>query len=249
MTIAIIGGTALADIPGLSHLQEQQLSTIYGEPSSPLFRGTLNGRELIFLPRHGVGHNIAPHKINYRANICALKDVGVTQVVALASVGGITQTMSPGTLAVPDQLIDYTYDRQHTFFEDNFSLDQHIDFTYPYTASLRQQLLQAATTLNIPMRNTATYAVTQGPRLETAAEIKRLARDGCDLVGMTGMPEAALAREAGMDYACCAIVVNWAAGVSESLITLQEIKAVVAESNNTINALLASVITQVGVRG
>lgn len=206
--IAIIGGTGLYQLADFNILSREKITTPWGEPSSDLLIAEVNQKKVIFLTRHGEAHNIPPHKVNYRANLWALKESGVTQVVAVAAVGGITERMSPETIVIPDQIIDYTYGREHTYFSDDLNQVTHIDFTEPYTESLRQRLISIANNA----QSSATYAATQGPRLETAAEVQRLKRDGADIVGMTGMPEAALAREAGLQYACCALVVNWGAG-------------------------------------
>ncbi len=223
--LAIIGGTGLAS-PALLHVHSQEnVHTPFGEPSGPITYGTLFGQEVLFLPRHGYGHHLPPHRVNYRANMWALRKLGVQEVIAVAAVGGITEEMGPGVLSVPDQLIDYTWGRASTFFEDDLEHVTHIDFTNPYCEDLRQKLLQAGERAGVEMVAAGTYAATQGPRLETTAEILRLQRDGCDLVGMTGMPEAALARELKLCYACCAVVANWAAGKSEGEITMAEIEA------------------------
>lgn len=215
--IAIIGGTGLTSLKALEITRREVVQTPYGPPSGPLTHGVLAGRSLVFLARHGYAHTIPPHRVNYRANIWALRHVGVRRVIAVASVGGITPSMGPGKLVFPDQLIDYTWGRAHTFFEQDLSHVTHIDFTHPYDESLRQTLLAAAKKAKLDFVGGATYAAVQGPRLETAAEIDRLERDGCHVVGMTGMPEAALAREAGLQYACCAVVANWAAGRGEGV--------------------------------
>ena len=200
--IAIIGGTGLTKLTNLSILNREVHVTAYGEPSAPLTRGMLAGKEVLFLPRHGAGHNIPPHRVNYRANISVLKNAGVDKVIAVNAVGGITANMPPQALVIPDQIIDYTWSRDHSFFDEGLEEVVHIDFTHPYCP----------------------YAAMQGPRLETAAEINRLECDGCHLVGMTGMPEAALAKELGLCYASIAVVANWAAGRSEGEITLEEIE-------------------------
>ncbi len=224
MKLAIVGGSGLNRLEGLEQVRRESLSTPYGTPSAPLIWGKLKGVELVFLARHGEGHTIPPHKINYRANLAALKQVGVTHVLAVAAVGGITPKMAPETLVVPDQIIDYTYGRAHTFFEFEDLPVTHVDFTYPYSEELRRRLLQAAERLGLEAIDGGCYGCTQGPRLETAAEIRRLERDGCDVVGMTGMPEAALARELELEYACLAVVVNWAAGKTAGVVTLAEIE-------------------------
>lgn len=221
-TLAIIGGTGLTQLSDLNILSREQLDTPYGSPSAEFVTGELNGSRIIFLSRHGNPHTIAPHQINYRANIWGLKQLGVEQIVAVAAVGGITGEMAPAHIAIPDQIIDYSYGRKHTFFEDEAV--SHIDFTYPYNQKLRSRLISAASAANIKISPLGTYGCTQGPRLETAAEIRRMERDGCDLVGMTGMPEAALAKELDMAYAAISVVANWAAGKSEGEITMEEIE-------------------------
>lgn len=213
---AIIGGSGLAKLSALEAPRRQVVRTPFGEPSGALTFGRLGGAEVVFLARHGYGHTIAPHEINYRANLWALKELAVAGVISLATVGGIRADLGPGTLVVPDQIIDYTHSRKATFFEGAAGPVTHIDFTWPYSAALRQRLLAAATQCGEVVKDGGVYACTQGPRLETAAEIERIARDGGDLVGMTGMPEAALAREAQLEYAALAVVVNHAAGRGDS---------------------------------
>lgn len=222
--LAIIGGTGLDKIPDLEIIHREVSHTPYGEPSAALTYGRIGGNEVIFLPRHGSSHNIPPHRVNYRANLWALKHVGVERIIGVAAVGGITAGMSPGKIVIPDQIIDYTYGRSHTLFDTDLAKVTHIDFTYPYCEPLRQQLIEAGTQTIDQLASCGTYGATQGPRLETLMEVRRLERDGCDLVGMTGMPEAALARELGLCYACCAVVANWAAGKSDQLISMVEIE-------------------------
>jgi 5'-methylthioinosine phosphorylase len=210
--LGIIGGTGLAKLDGMSIERSEAVTTPWGEPSAPLLHGRFAGKQAVFLARHGSGHTIAPHAVNYRANIWALREAGVDRIIAVNAVGGIAPAFAPGTLAVPDQIIDYSWGRMHSFYDEPGEALQHVDFTEPYSRGVRALLLTAAARANLPVRDGGVYAVTQGPRLETAAEIERLARDGCDIVGMTGMPEAGLARELGLEYACCAVVVNRAAG-------------------------------------
>jgi 5'-methylthioadenosine phosphorylase/5'-methylthioinosine phosphorylase len=242
--LAIIGGTGLSDIDDLQCIETQHIETPFGQPSAALIAGEIHGNSVIFLPRHGVQHTIAPHSINYRANIWALQALGVTDIIAVAAVGGIGADLGPGSLVCPDQIIDYTYDREHSFFSDDFSAQQHIDFTYPYNEKLRQKVMTAGRELNFKMSDGGVYGATQGPRLETAAEITRMAQDGCSIVGMTGMPEAALARELGIDYACCALVVNWAAGLSDSLITMTAIEQTLSSGMADVKLLLRHIIGQ-----
>jgi 5'-methylthioadenosine phosphorylase len=197
------------------------MRTPYGEPSGALTFGQFSGAEVVFLARHGYGHTLAPHEINYRANIWALKELKVEGVIAVATVGGIRSDLPPGVLVVPHQIIDYTYSRKSTFFEGSDMPVIHADFTQPYSGPLRERLIAAAAACGETVVDGATYACTQGPRLETAAEIERIAREGGDVVGMTGMPEAVLAREAGLQYAALALVINHAAGRGDSV---QEVK-------------------------
>jgi 5'-methylthioinosine phosphorylase len=242
MTLAIIGGTGLTQIEALTITGEERITTPFGEPSAAYLLGELNGQKLVFLARHGNPHQIPPHKINYRANIWGLKQLGVTEIIGVAAVGGIGATMAPAVIAIPDQLIDYSYGREHTFFADDLEHVTHIDFTEPYTPSLRARIVQAAQQAKISITPSGTYGCTQGPRLETVAEIKRMAKDGCDLVGMTGMPEAALARELGLAYANISVVANWAAGVVEGEITMAEIEKNLAVGMANAIALLKATV-------
>ena len=189
-----------------------RVDTSCGAPSSKVHRVRIGEQTVLTLARHGEGHTIPPHAINYRANILALKMLGADAIVGLNTVGVITEDVAPGGIAVPDQVIDYTWGRGHTLYDDTHGAFEHVDFTEPFTESLRRQLLAAATAAGVACHDGGVYAATQGPRLETAAEINRLARDGADFVGMTAMPEAVIAREAGMEYACIALAVNHAAG-------------------------------------
>ncbi|MCP1726692.1 5'-deoxy-5'-methylthioadenosine phosphorylase [Natronospira proteinivora] len=214
--LAIIGGTGLTELDGLEITHREVVASPFGEPSGPVVHGRFCGTEVTFMARHGHGHTIPPHQVNYRANLWALRRVGVRRVLSVAAVGGIREDMIPGGVAIPDQILDYTWGRDHTFFEGELKGVTHIDFTQPYCPELRQWLLVAAKEADIPVSDDGTYGATQGPRLETAAEIDKLERDGCDIVGMTGMPEAALARELGLSYACCAVIANHAAGRGEA---------------------------------
>ncbi|WP_020395866.1 S-methyl-5'-thioinosine phosphorylase [Thiolinea disciformis] len=223
IAFAVIGGTGLTEIEGLEVIHREVVHTPYGEPSGQVTHGVIGETRIAFLARHGYTHTIPPHKVNYRANLWALKSLGVENIIAIAAVGGITRKMAPKTLVIPHQLIDYTYGRPHTFYEEGLTSVTHIDFSSPYTEVLRKALLKAGEEAGLDLINGATYGVTQGPRLETAAEIQRMERDGCDLVGMTAMPEAGLARELGLNYASCAVVANWAAGKSDREITMDEI--------------------------
>jgi len=213
LVLAVIGGTSVYDLPGLDDARPHEIVTPYGRPSAPVMLGCIAGNRVAFLARHGKGHAVAPHRVNYRANIWALHALGARRVLAINTVGGITPRMAPGALALPDQVIDYTHGREATFWDsDGEGSMRHAEFGEPYTASLRDAIRSAARDCAIDLVDPATYGATQGPRFESIAEIVRMASDGCDLVGMTGMPEAALARELQLDYACLAPVANWAAG-------------------------------------
>jgi len=242
--LAVIGGSGLSKLASLEVTQRRAVRTPYGEPSGALTFGRIRGRDMVFLARHGYGHTVAPHEVNYRANVWALKDAGVRSVVSVASVGGIRRDTVPGALMVPDQIIDYTWGRSATFFEGAGAPVTHIDFTEPYTQALRQRILAAARTCGEPMLDGGTYAATQGPRLETAAEINRLERDGADVVGMTGMPEAALARELGLEYAAIAVSANFAAGRGESAhaVPMERIEEVLAEAMGRVRRIIEQLI-------
>ncbi len=240
--LAVIGGSGFVAMPGLEVLDRRQPDTPYGPASAPVIRGLLGGAELFFLPRHGTGHSIPPHRIDYRANLWTLKACGAERVVGLAAVGGISGAFGPRVIAVPDQLIDYTYGRAHSFSDGDQDEVLHIDFTRPYCEDLRQALLKAARDWELEVEDGGTYGATQGPRLETAAEIMRLERDSCDLVGMTGMPEAALARELGLCYACLAFVVNWAAGKTSGGIRMEAIEANVTACSARIERILTALV-------
>jgi len=240
--IAIIGGTGLTTLKNLAITERQILQTPYGEPSGPVISGVLNGKNIVFLARHGYGHTIPPHKINYRANLWVLQEIGVKKVIAVAAVGGIRADLTPGSIVIPDQIIDYTWSRNATYFEEGLTHVTHIDFSQPYCEELRQALLAAAKLAGLAVAASGTYGATQGPRLETAAEVNRLERDGCDLVGMTGMPEAALARELGLCYASCAVVANQAAGRGPSKITMQDIEHNLSIGMDKVRTLVEHVI-------
>ena len=239
--LAIVGGSGFAAaIPAFEVHRSQAATTAYGRPSAELAHGTLAGSPVVFLPRHGSAHGIPPHLINYRANIQSLADAGVDRIIALAAVGGITPDAEPLSLWVPDQLIDYTHGRSATFFDGDDGGVVHVDFSFPFDDTLRRGLLGAAERAGARARDGGTSGVTQGPRLETAAEIRRLERDGCDIVGMTVMPEAALARERGSAYAVLAFVVNWAAGKTEGEIGMDEIEANLARCRADIARVLVA---------
>jgi len=238
--LAIIGGSGMSRLAELEDARRQVVRTPYGEPSGAVTFGRLNTHNVAFLARHGYGHTIPPHAVNYRANIWALASQGARNIVSIASVGGIRADLAPGNLAVPSQVIDYTYGRDSTFFDGEDGFVRHIDFTHPYCPRLRGELLDAFRCAELSVVDGGVYAVTQGPRLETAAEIERLARDGADMVGMTGMPEAVLARELGVSYAALAVVANWAAGreTSQAGIVLAEIGKVLEQAMLQVRRVL-----------
>lgn len=241
---AVLGGSGLSQLPGFEVVKRKVQRTPYGEPSGALTIGLLAGHEIAFLARHGYGHTIAPHQINYRANLWALSQLEIDGILSVASVGGIRPDLLPGQLMVPDQILDYTHGREATFFEGDNQAVQHIDFTWPYDQALRAALCLAAEAIGEQVVQGGCYACTQGPRLETAAEVKRLARDGADIVGMTGMPEAALARELNIPYAHLALVVNQAAGVGESAqeISHAQISKTVNEGMGRVMSIIKSMV-------
>ncbi|MFP5460167.1 MAG: S-methyl-5'-thioinosine phosphorylase [Gammaproteobacteria bacterium] len=244
MKFGIIGGSGLARLAELRDTRRQVVRTPWGDPSCPLTHGRLDGVDLVFRARHGYGHTLAPHEINYRANIWALEQAGVDGVVSVATVGGIRDDFGPGTLVLPDQIVDYTTGRCCTFFEGPGQPVVHVDFTWPYDEQVRGLLARAAQNLGESMAPSGTYGCTQGPRLETAAEIRRMERDGCDLVGMTGMPEAVLARELGLPYAALAVVANHAAGKGDSSreVSLDAITLAVEQAMVRVRAILSEFV-------
>lgn len=242
--LGIIGGTGLTQLANLEITHRQVARTPYGEPSGALMFGRICGEAVVFLARHGYGHTIPPHAVNYRANLWALKDAGVDRVVSVATVGGIHKDLLPGTLVIPNQIVDYTWGRDTTFNVDYSKPVTHLDFTWPYCADLRAALLDAAQAAGITLRDGGVYGAVQGPRLETAAEIDRMERDGCDMVGMTGMPEAYLAREIELCYAAVGVVVNAAAGrgLSADGIQMNEIQSVLGEVMEQVRRLIERLV-------
>ncbi|HUH92923.1 MAG TPA: S-methyl-5'-thioinosine phosphorylase [Casimicrobiaceae bacterium] len=242
--LAIIGGSGLTRLSTLAVAHREVVRTPYGEPSSALLFGQLAGRDVVFLARHGHGHTIPPHRVNYRANIWALKHRGVDAILAVASVGAISSGCAPGDLVLPHQLVDYTSGREQTFFDGGDRRVVHVDFTQPYSAELRGRCLEAARAAKIELHDGGTYGAVSGPRLETAAEIDRMERDGATLVGMTGMPEAALARELDVAYAAIAVVVNHAAGRRDSAqsVSMQRIARVLETAMDRVKILIGYVV-------
>ncbi|MEM6817912.1 MAG: S-methyl-5'-thioinosine phosphorylase [Pseudomonadota bacterium] len=236
---AVIGGTGTGDRDTTAVLESVSVDTAFGEPSAPLKRVRIGASDAWFLPRHGEGHQIAPHRVNYAANLSALATVGVTHVIALNAVGIIGQRVPPGGLLLPDQIIDYTWGRVHSVRDGVSGPLEHIDFTQPYDETLRLGIAEAARAASVPLAMDGVYGATQGPRLETAAEVARLARDGVEVIGMTGMPEASIARELGLSYACLALIVNEAAGQGAGDIHAQLVAAMQAARHSADKVLTA----------
>lgn len=242
--LAIIGGRGLTQLVNLEITRRQVMRTPYGEPSGAFLFGTLNQHEVIFLARHGYGYTIPPHLVNYRANLWALREQGVTDVISVATVGSIRADLVPGSIVVPDQIIDYTHGRDATFFDSRDKSYSNIDFTQPYCPKLRQRILHSARLAQQTCLDGGVYAATQGPRLDSIAEINRYERDGADMVGMTGMPETALAMELEMNYAAIAVVANHAAGRGDSRhgIDMEQLKANASGAMGRVRSILESVV-------
>lgn len=244
--LAIIGGSGLTTLSNLDVQRQEVVRTPYGEPSGALTFGSIGDVPLVFLARHGYGHTIPPHRVNYRANIWALREAGACGIVSVASVGSIRADLHPGDVLIPDQIIDYTWGRPSTFFDGGGTAVTHVDFTEPYDVALRAQIIEAARLAGVTLSVGAVYATTQGPRLETAAEINRLERDGCDVVGMTGMPEAILAREIELPYAAINVVANYCAGRKDSLhgIHFSDVEPVLKAGLERVRQIIARLVCQ-----
>jgi 5'-methylthioadenosine phosphorylase len=232
MKVAIIGGTGVYDPALLKDVLTLDVQTRYG--SVRVTTGSYMGHDVLFLPRHGEGHSVPPHRINYRANIMSLKQLGVECILSTSAVGSLNKDMKPGDLAVVDQFIDFTKFRASTFFDGEDGRVVHTDHTEPYCPDLRKRILNSAKSLDIAMHPKACYVCTEGPRFETPAEIRMFQYIGGDVVGMTNVPEATLAREAGICYATVATVTNWAAGISPTRLTHEEVLEVVAANVESI---------------
>ncbi len=242
--IAVIGGTGLyAMMDEFEMTRQEIINTPYGEPSGPLVHGRLYDKDVVFLARHGFTHRLPPHRINYRANLWMLKKVGVNRIIAVNAVGSMNRNSPPQSLVIPDQIIDYTWGREHTFYAEDLTRVVHIDFTRPYSDGLRAVLIDAGKQQQLELKEDGVYGCTQGPRLETAAEIRRLKNDGCDIVGMTGMPEASLARELDICYATCAVVANWAAGKDNQIVRMSDIERNLQIGMQAVRRLLAHFLT------
>jgi 5'-methylthioinosine phosphorylase len=240
--IAVIGGTGLDQWPDLRVDEERELTTPWGTPSAPFAVGRAFGAKVVFCARHGRDHRFPPHSINYRANLWALRELGARTVVGVAAVGGIAPWLEPGAVAIPDDIIDYTWGRDHTYSDGPDRPLEHVVFTEPYSPRVRRELMHGAIAAGVDVASGGVMGVTQGPRLESAAEIRRMKRDGCDMVGMTAMPEASLARELGLDYANLAVSVNWAAGIGGNADLHAEIVDSLESSMAKVRALLAKAL-------
>ncbi len=245
--LGIIGGSGFYSAGYAENLRRLEMVTEYSDVAVPL-ELIETDKPFAFLARHGKDHHIPPHEINFRANIDALREAGVTEIVAINAVGGIAEGTGPGAIIIPDQLIDYTWGRQSTFCGQSKRFVKHVDFSFPFDRALSDRLISAVNAINDqsgaarPVMTAGVYGVTQGPRLETAAEIQKMRRDGCDIVGMTAMPEAVLAREAGITYGLIALSVNWAAGILPSEVTMEEIEAVLADGHQFLRRVLSIII-------
>lgn len=243
--LAIIGGRGLTELASLNITHRQVMRTPYGEPSGAFLFGTLNQREVIFLARHGFGHTIPPHLVSYRANLWALREQGVSNVISIATVGGIRADLTPGTIVVPDQIIDYTHGRDATFYDTRDASYTNTNFALPFCPKLRGQILRSAGIVQQPCVDNGVYAATQGPRLDSIAEINRYERDGADMVGMTGMPETALAMELGLNYAIIAVVVNHAAGRGDNKqgVNMEQVNATANVAMERVRSILECVVS------
>jgi len=242
--LAIIGGRGLTELANLKITHRQVLRTPYGEPSGAFMFGTLNEHEVIFVARHGYGHTIPPHLVNYRANLWVLRDQGVSEVISVATVGGIRPDLTPGVIVVPDQIIDYTHGRDATYFDTGDSRYTNANFALPYSSELRGRILKSAVIAGRPCVDGGVYAATQGPRLDSIAEVNRYERDGADMIGMTGMPETALAMELELKYATIAVVANYAAGRGDSKqgINMEKVNATAAATMDQVRSILECVV-------
>lgn len=241
-TLAIIGGTGLTELPGLTISKAHDIQTPFGAPSAPILEGELYGQRILFVARHGHPHRIPPHMVNYRANLWALQNLYATDILAVNAVGGISKNMKTGALVLPKQLIDYTFGREMTVFDGEFAPVSHVDFTNPYSETLRKLVMKASMKAKEKVIDGGVYGVTQGPRLETAAEIFRMENEGCDIVGMTGMPEASIARELKLNYASLSLVVNPAAGKGSSVITIKQIEDNLGEGMQRVRRILDQLV-------
>lgn len=234
--LGVIGGSGIYDVPGLDITDSVKLTTPYGEPSDLYRIGKSDGIEVAFLPRHGSMHHIQPHKINYRANIWGFRELGVSKILSISASGGISAAIAPGSIVVPDQIIDMTSGRDSTFHDEEEVV--HVDFTVPFCPDLRENIFAASEKAGIRLTGKGTYICVNGPRLETAAEIRAFSVMGADMVGMTGMPEAVLARELEICFAAISVITNHAAGISGGKLTATEVAKSMKASAEDIKGLL-----------
>ena len=241
MRIGIIGGSGVRELPFDSETESLIVETRWGQAAGVL--ATLGGREVFFLARHGAGHSVPPHRIHYRANMAGLKKLGCDAALATTAVGSLRADLLPGTICVLDQLIDYTLSRTgKTFFDGDDMPVVHTDVTEPFAPLARKAILDAAKSLGLYVRDGGTYLCFDGPRYETAAEVRLFASWGADVVGMTAIPEATLAREAGLHYAGISLVTNLGAGISKTPLDHSEVETAMAEARPRLVALLAEAV-------
>ena len=234
----VISGSGLYDMPGLEITDSAKLTTPYGEPSDAYRIGRISGKDVAFLPRHGSPHYIQPHKINYRANLWGFRELNVEKIISIGASGGISGALKPGTITVPDQIIDTTSGRRSTFYDKNEVV--HIDFTEPFCPDMRNSIFRAAEQAGVPAVRSGTYVCTNGPRLETAAEIRTFANWGADMVGMTAMPESCLARELEICFAGISVITNFAAGIAGQKLTSTEVVETMRSAADGLKSLLAA---------
>lgn len=242
-TIAIIGGTGLSRLDALIVQRREMVKTPYGVPSCPIVYGELNGVPVVFLSRHGNRQSIPAHMVNYCANVWALHSVGVKRIVAVGVVGAIEDGCQVGDIVIPDQIIDYTSERSSSYERGDVDGFHQIDFSYPFNDALRQELIQGGSRAGVSVVDHGTYGTVSGPRLETVAEVRRMEQDGCSIVGMSCMPEAALARELLLDYAFCAVTVNPAAGKGDGVINMPDWQSAIESGMASVQRLLAETVS------
>ncbi len=239
--IGIIAGSGIQELGCDSIVATREIKTPYGDPSDYYRICNISGTDVVFLPRHGIPHHIPPHKINYRANLWGFKELGIRELISINAVGGISPYLRPGDIVLPDQIIDMTWGRESTFFDREEVV--HIDFTEPFCSSLRELLHCSAEKAGIPLKRSGTYVCTNGPRLESGAEIRFFANIGADIVGMTVMPEASLARELEICFASLSVITNYAAGISKNRLTTGEVVETMKASLERIKILIKEFLT------
>ncbi len=244
--IGIIGGSGVYEIPGIRFIREVSLKTPFGSPSDTYKILNLSEKDVVFLPRHGADHSIPPHKINYRANLWGFRELDVKRILSIGATGGINKAFQPGDILILDQVIDMTRNRTSTFYEKDKVV--HVDFTDPYCPELRKAYIETSHELHIKLHKKGTYICSEGPRLESRAEIRFFSAIGADVVGMTGMPEACLARELELCYSGITIVTNYAAGIKRQRLTISEVIDTMNKASEKLNMLLSRVISHIPER-